>query len=131
MAEDLITPVIVGIFAVFAALTVLGFVLVRQKTGNPRFEARDYNKPYNKNDSYSRGGNPFKRGGLPQYRGEQRTIMIAIIAVAILALAVSFYDIFAALLVIFLLPVVVRFIRARNEEKSRRNAAQDGTRSSY
>jgi hypothetical protein len=131
MAEDLITPVIVGIFAVFAALTVLGFVVVHQRTSNPRFEAQDYYKPYKKNDSYSRGGNPFKRGGLQQYRGEQRTIMIAVIAIAILALAVAFYDIFGGLLVIFLLPVVVRFIRARNEEKSRRNAAQDGTRSSY
>jgi hypothetical protein len=130
--SDLITPVIIGIFGIFAVLTVMGFVIIRQRNGKPRFETQDYYKSYKRSDNYSRGGNPFRQGSFMQTRGEQRTITLAIIAVAVIAFAVSiFYDVFGGLLVIFLLPVIVRFIRSRNEENSRRNAAQDGTRSSY
>ena len=129
---DLITPVIAGIFAIFVALTVMGFIIIRQRSGRQRFETQDYYKSYSRSDSHVRGGNPFRQGQMGQYRAEQRTITLAIISVAVIAFAISvFYDVFGGLLVIFLLPVIVRFIRDRNEENSRRHQAQDGTRSSY
>ena len=128
---DLITPVIIGIFGIVAVLVVLAFLLVRQQGGKPRFETKDYYKSYKRNEGYSRGGNPFKQGPVVQDPDEQRAITAAIIGIAVIAILVSiFFDIFEGLLVIFLLPIVVRFIRMRNEANSRRNTARDESRSS-
>ncbi len=129
---DLITPVIFGIFGVTTALIVMAFVLVRQNTGKSRFETQDYYKSYKRNDNYSRGGNPFKQVPQSPQQTEQRTIVTAIIAVAVIAILIAvFLDVFEGLLVIFLLPIIVRFIRMRNEANSNRNKARDENRSPY
>jgi len=129
---DLITPVITGIFAIIAVVVILAFVLVKQQSGKPRFETQDYYKSYKAKEGYSRSGNPFKQGPITQEPSEQRTITAAIIGIAVIAIVVSiFFDLFEGLLVIFLLPVVVRFIRMRNAANSRRNTAHDERRSSY
>lgn len=129
---DMITLVIVGIFGLLALLLVMGFYVIQQRNGGSRFERHDYYKSYKSSGEYARGGNPFKAGPMAQSQKEQRMITLAIAGVAILALLVSiFFDVFEGLLIIFLLPVVVRFIRARNEANSRRNASPDGNRSSY
>lgn len=129
---DAITLFVVGIFALLAVLLITGFMVIQRRNGGSRFEKHDYYKSYKKTDDYSRGGNPFKAGPMAQSQKEQRMITFAIVGVAILALLVSiFFDVFEGLLIIFLLPIVVRFIRARNEANSRKNASPDGNRSSY
>ena len=130
--SDLITFAIVGMFAVVTVLVVLLFLLIKRQSGKPRFETQDYYKSYKKSDGYSSGGNPFKQGPLIQDRKEQRSVMIAVVAIALIAVLVAiFIDIFEGLLVIFLLPIVVRFIRMRDEANSSRNRARDESRSSY
>lgn len=128
----MITLVVVGVFALIAVLFMLGFMVIEQRNGRSRFERHDYYKSYKRSDDYARSGNPFKAGSLGQYQKEQRMITIAIIGVAILALLVAvLLDVFEGLLIIFLLPIVVRFIRARNEANSRKNTSPDGSRSTY
>lgn len=129
---DMITFAIVGIFALLAVLLVTGFIVIQHRNGGSRFERRDYYKSYKKSDNFSRGGNPFKAGPMGQSQKEQRMITIAIVGIAVISLLVAmFSDVFEGLLIIFLLPVVIRFIRARNEANSRRNASPDGNRSPY
>lgn len=128
---DLITLVIAGIFGVVTLLVVMVFVLIKQQSGKPRFETQDYYKSYKRTDGYVSGGNPFKQAPL-QDRKEQRTITIAVIAIALIAVLVAiFFDIFEGLLIMFLLPIVVRFIRMRDEANGNRNKARDESRSSY
>lgn len=130
--SDLITLAIAGIFGVVTVLIVMAFLLVRQQTGKPRFETQDYYKSYKRSDGYSSGGNPFKQTPMTQDRKEQRSIAMAVLAVALIAVLVAiFFDVFEGLLVIFLLPIVVRFIRMRGEANSDRNRAKDESRSSY
>ena len=129
---DLITPVITGMFAIVAVVIILAFVLVKQQSGKPRFETQDYYKSYKGKEGYARSGNPFKQGPPSRDQSEQRTITAAIVGIAVISIIVSiFFDVFEGLLVIFLLPIVVRFIRMRNEANSRRNTARDESRSSY
>ena len=129
---DLITLAIAGIFGVVSILVVMVFFLIKQQSGKPRFETQDYYKSYKRNDGYASGGNPFKQGPLLQDRKEQRSIAMAVIAIALIAVLVAvFFDIFEGLLIIFLLPIVVRFIRMRDEANSNRNKARDENRSSY
>ncbi|MHB1869162.1 MAG: hypothetical protein ACYCPP_09495 [Nitrososphaerales archaeon] len=115
---DFITLAIAGMFGVVTVLFVMFFFLIRQQSGKLRFGTQDYRKSYDRNGRYASGGNPFKQGP-SQNRGEQQTIRAVIIPLAVIAILVSiFFDIFAGLLIIFLLPVVVRFIRMRNEPNS-------------
>ncbi len=123
---DVITLVIAGIFGVVTVLIVMAFLLIRQQSGKPRFETQDYFKSHKRNDGYASGGNPFRQGPLTQEREQQRTITIAIVAIAVVAVLVSiFFDVFEGLLIIFLCPIVVRFIRMRDEANSNRNKARD------
>ena len=129
---DLITPVLVGIFGVVTVLVVMTFVLIRKQSGKPRFETKDYYKSYKRSDGYSSGGNPFRQGPLTQDRKEQRFCNIRSHSDCNSSSRVSiFFDVFEGLLIIFLLPVVVRFIRMRDEANSNRNKARDESRSSY
>lgn len=128
---DLITPVIVGIFAAVVALFVMGFFLIKQNTRRPRFETQDYYKSYKSRSDYFHSGNPFKGGRVTQQRTEQRTMAAIVIGGAVVAIAVAtLFDLFEGLLIIFMLPVIVRFIQTRKEANSRRNA-QGENRSSY
>ena len=131
--SDMITLVVVGIFGLLAALLVTGFMVIQQRNGGSRFERHDYYKSYKNSGDYSHSGNPFKAGPMTQAQKEQRMITYAVIGVAIVSFVVSiaFDDIFEGLLIIFLLPIVVRFIRARKEANSRRNESPDGNRSPY
>ena len=129
---DVITLAVIGIFGVVTILVVLVFLLIRQQSGRPRFETQDYFKSYKRGDGYVNSGNPFKPGTPVQERREQRSIAIAVVAIALLAILVGiFFDVFEGLLVIFLLPIVVRFIRMREEANGNRNRARDENRSSY
>jgi len=114
---DLITPVIVTTFAGATVLVILGFLLVRQRSGRPRFESQDYYKSYRRPDRASQS--PFKQEKNPQDRNQRRIIGIVIIAVIVTAIAISilYNDPFEGLLIFILLPVIVRFIRARNETR--------------
>lgn len=125
---DFITLAIAGMFGVVTVLFVMFFILIRQQNGKLRFGTQDYRKSYKRNGGYTNGGNPFKQAPPSQNRGEQQTIRAVIIPLAVIAILVSiFFDIFAGLLIIFLLPVVVRFIRMRNEPHS--NKARNENRS--
>ena len=127
---DLITLVTVGMFGLVTVLFVMFFILIKQQSGKPRFQTQDNYKSYKLNDGYASGGNPFKQAPLSQDRREQQTIRNVIIPIVVIAILVSiFFDIFAGLLIIFLLPIVVRFIRMRSEPNS--NKARNENRSSY
>lgn len=128
---DLITLVTIGIFGVMTVLFVMFFILLKQ-SGKPRFENQDNYKSYELNDGYANRGNPFKQVPSNQDRREQQTIRNVIIPLVVTAILVAiFFDIFAGLLIIFSLPIVVRFIRMRNEPNSNRNKARNENRSSY
>jgi len=113
---DLITPVIVTTFAGVTVLVILGFLLVRQRSGRPRFESQDYYKSYRKPE---RTTSTFRPDRTPQDRNQNRLIGAVIAAVVVLAIAISFYyrDPFEGLLIFILLPIIVRFIRARKETR--------------
>ncbi|MDG6906200.1 MAG: hypothetical protein JRN20_10495 [Nitrososphaerota archaeon] len=130
--SDLITFTITGIFGVVSILVIMLFLLIRQQTGKPRFETQDYYKSYKRGDGHYGKGNPFKPSPMTQDRKEQRSIAMAVAAVALIAVLVSiFFDVFEGMLVIFLLPIVVRFIRMKSEGSSDKNRAKDESRSSY
>ncbi len=127
---DLIAPVIISSFAGVAVLVVLGFLLVRQRSGRPRFESQDYYKSYKRPERSS--SSPFRQQQerTPQERNQNRVIGVVIIALVVTAIAVSilYNDPFEGLLIFILLPVIVRFLRARNET---RRAPRDESQSSY
>ena len=115
---DLIAPVIISSFAGVAVLVILGFFLVRQRSGRPRFESQDYYKSYKRPERSST--NPFKQQErTPQERNQNRIIGIVIIALVVTAITVSilYDDPFEGILIFILLPVIVRFLRARNETR--------------
>ncbi|MCL4517574.1 MAG: hypothetical protein M1587_00065 [Thaumarchaeota archaeon] len=127
--SDLITPVIFSIFGGVMLVAVFGFYLFMKSSSKPRFETRDYYETYR--GGYRRGGNPFKKPQTPAERVEQRNIAIIVAGLVLLAIAVSvLFDVFEGLLIIIMLPVVVRFLRARREE-SKRRAENDENRRSY
>jgi hypothetical protein len=113
---DLITPVIVITFAGVTTLVILGFLLVRQRSGRPRFESQDYYKSYRKPE---RTTTTFRSDRAPPDRNQNRLIGAVIAAVVVLAISISIYyrDPFEGLLIFILLPIIVRFIRARNETR--------------
>lgn len=118
-----------AVFGLVTILVVTAFILIIRQSGKPRYENRDY-KSYRRNEGYATG-NPFKRGSPSQDRNEQRTIAAAVVAIVVLAvLATIFFDVFVGLLIIIFLPVVVRFIRMRNQNNDR-NRARGESRSSY
>jgi hypothetical protein len=115
---DLIAPVIISSFAGVAVLVILGFFLVRQRSGRPRFESQDYYKSYKRPERSSTS--PFKQQErTPQERNQNRIIGIVIIALVVTAITVSilYDDPFEGILIFILLPVIVRFLRARNETR--------------
>ena len=125
---DFITLAIAGVFGVVSVLFAMFFILIRQQSGKHSFGTQDYRNSYKRDGSYANGGNPFKQRPPSQNLKEQQTIRAVIIPLAVIAILVSiFFDIFAGLLIIFLLPVVVRFIRMRNEPNS--NKARNENRS--
>jgi len=116
---DFITLAITGIFGVLTVLFVMFFLLIRQQSSKHRFGTRDYLNSYKRAGSYASGGNPFKQRPPNQNQKEQQTIRAVIIPLAVIAILVSiFFDIFAGLLIFFLMPVVIRFIRMKNEPNS-------------
>lgn len=118
---DLITPVIFASFGGVVALVVLGFLLVLQRTGRPRFESQDYYKKYQRPvaDRFSSSQSPFRqREQDPRIKREQRAILIAVTALVVMSIALAiFFDPLEGLLLLFLLPIVVRFVRARYETR--------------
>ena len=128
---DLITPVILGIFSAIVALFVMGFALIKQRTAHPRFETQDYYKTYKGRSDYFNRGNPFKNRQNTPGRNDQRMLVAVVIGGAVLAMIIAaVFDFFGGLLIIFLLPVIIRFIQTRKEASSRRNA-QGESRPSY
>ena len=128
---DLITPVILGIFAAIVALFVMGFALIKQRTAHPRFETQDYYKSYKSRSDYFQSGNPFKNSRTAAQRNDQRLMAALVIGGAVFAMIIAaIFDLFEGLLIIFMLPVILRFIQTRKEANSRRNA-QGENRSSY
>jgi hypothetical protein len=114
---DLITPVIILSFTGTAVLVVLGFLLVRQRSGRPRFESQDYYKSYQRPER--RSGNPFKQDKNAPDRNQNRIIGLVVLALVVTAVAVAilYNDPFEGLLIFVLLPVIVRFLRTRNEAR--------------
>jgi hypothetical protein len=113
---DLITPVILSSFGGVVVLIVLGFLLVRQRTGNPRFESQDYYKRYQKTDRYSQS--PFRQGAQnPRVKEEQRAVLVVVIALVAMSIALAIYDPLYGLLFLFLLPILVRVVRSRYETR--------------
>jgi Flp pilus assembly protein TadB len=115
---NLITPVILASFGGVVVLVVLGFMLARQRTGRPRFESQDYYKKYQRPERFS-DNNPFRqRDQNARVKREQRAILLAVSGLVILSIALAvFFDPLEGLLLLFLLPIVVRFVRARYETR--------------
>jgi len=116
--SDLITPVILSSFGGVVVLVVLAFLLARQRTGRPRFESQDYYKKYQRPERFSQ--NPFRgqRDQNPRVKSEQRAILIAVVSLVVMSIALAiFFDPLEGLLLLFLLPIVVRFVRARYETR--------------
>jgi len=112
---DLITPVVVATFGGAMALVVMGFLLVRQRSGKPRFESQDYYKTYRRPD---RSTQPqYRPGQTPQDQKQQRAILIAVIVLIGASIALAIYEPLYGLLLLFLLPIIVRFMRARSETR--------------
>ena len=113
---DLITPVILASFSGVVVLVFLGFLLIRQRTGRPRFESQDYYKKYQRPDRFSRG--PFsQRDQNPRVKEEQRAILAVLIAFVAMSIALAIYEPIYGLLLLFVLPIIVRFVRARYETR--------------
>lgn len=111
----MITPVILASFGGVVALVFLGFLLVMQRTGKPRFESQDYYKKYQRRDTVQ---GPFKsREQNLRVKQEQRAILLAVIALVAVSIALAIYEPIEGLLLLFLLPIVVRFVRARYETR--------------
>jgi Flp pilus assembly protein TadB len=128
--SDLITPIIVGSFGAAMLLVIYGFILVRQRSGRPRFESQDYYKSYRTPDRFSqKPRSPFREDAPSQQeQKEQRTIIAIIIGLAVGAIAIAaIFDYFEVLLIIFLLPVIIRYVRTRNQ--TRRREPQDESHS--
>lgn len=128
---DLITPVILGVFSAIVALFVMGFALIKQRTAHPRFETQDYYKTYKGRSDYFKTGNPFKNKQNVQGRSDQRLMIAVVVGGAVLAMIIAaVFDFFGGLLIIFMLPVIIRFIQTRKEASSRRNT-QGESRPTY
>jgi len=113
---DLITPVILASFGGVVVLVILGFLLVRQRAGKPRFESQDYYKKYQRPDRFSQS--PFRpREQNPRTKREQQAILIVVIALVAMSIGLAIYEPIEGLLLLFLLPIVVRFVRARYETR--------------
>lgn len=114
---DLITPVILASFSGVVVLVFLGFLLVRQRTGKPRFESQDYYKKYQQRpDRFSRG--PYsQRDQNPRIKEEQRAILVVVIAFVAMSIALAIYEPIYGLLLLFVLPIAVRFVRGRYETR--------------
>jgi hypothetical protein len=113
---DLITPVILASFGGVAVLVFLGFLLLRQRSGKPRFESQDYYKKYQRPDRFSQS--PFRgREQNPRAKREQQAILIVVIALVAMSIGLAIYEPIEGLLLLFLLPIVVRFVRARYETR--------------
>jgi Flp pilus assembly protein TadB len=97
-------------------LVFLGFLLVRQRVGKPRFESQDYYKKYQRPDRFSQS--PFKsRDQDPRAKREQQMILTAVIALVAFSIALAIYEPLYGLLLLFLLPLVVRVVRSRYETR--------------
>ncbi len=112
---DLITPVILASFGGAVILVVLGFLLLRQRSGKPSFESQDYYKTYRRPDRFSQP--QYRQGQSPQEQKQQRTILIAVIVLIGASIALAIYEPLYGLLLLFLLPIIVRFMRARSETR--------------
>src|ERR1700722_7369789 len=106
---DLITPVIVATFGGTMVLIVLGFLLVRQRSGRPRFESQDYYKTYRRPDRFSQTQSQSRQGQTIQDRKEQRAVLIAVVVFVAASVALAWYEPIEGLLLLFLLPIIVRF----------------------
>jgi hypothetical protein len=113
------------------AVVGFGFYLVR-RASRPTLEKGDYYESYRGREKYPYGGNPFKKPESPPELKNQRMLIAVIVGLALFAVLISYLlqNIFEGLLVIFMLPVVVRFVRAR-QEIGKRRAENDENRPSY
>jgi hypothetical protein len=128
---DVITLFVAGMFGVVTVLFVMFFILLRQQNGKHRFETQDYYES-SKRDGHVSTGNPFKRSPPGQVRTEQPSSGIVIIALIIIGIAVSiFFDVLLGFLIIFSMPMIVRFIRMRSEASGNKNKGRNGDRPSY
>ncbi len=148
---DLITPVVASIFGAVMLLFILGFVILMRRS-RPRYGTKDYYQQYQKRDgrkqrdsnttgstssSYASSSNfsyssRWDRASerASQYSSEeaagQRRIAAIVIILAIAAIAIStYFQAIEGLLIIFTLPIIVRFLRARRFN-NRRRASPDG-----
>jgi hypothetical protein len=114
--SNLITPVILASFGGVVVLMFLGFFLLRQRSGKPRFESQDYYKKYQRPDRFSQ--TPFRnREQNPRVKREQRAIIIVSVVLVAMSIALAIVEPIEGLLLLFLLPIIVRFVRARYETR--------------
>lgn len=127
---DLITPVILVAFGSIALVFIMGFVLLLRNSSRPRYEKEDYfhrkkeRRAPNPQPSYSsRFDQPNYRAGV--YTGssaESRKLLVLVVLVAIIGISISIiFNTFIGLLLIFALPVILNFYRARSEAQRRRS----------
>jgi hypothetical protein len=113
---DLITPVILASFSGVVVLVFMGFLLLRQRSGRPRFESQDYYKKYQRPDRFSSG--PFRgKEQTAAAKREQQAILIVVVALVAMSISLAIYEPLYGLLLLFILPIVVRFVRARYETR--------------
>jgi Flp pilus assembly protein TadB len=133
---DLITPVIFVAFGSLALVVILGFALLVRNASRPRYEREDhfYRKRERKapQPSYSsRFDQPnYRAGAYSATSAESRKLLMLVVLVAIIGISISIiFNTFIGLLLIFALPVILNFYRARSEAQRRRNRTgnEDGS----
>lgn len=135
--SDLITPVIFVAFGSFTLVVILGFILLLRNSSRPRYEREDYykkreRKASNPQPSYSsRFDQPkYRTGVYATTSAESRKLLLLVVLVAIIGISISIiFNSFVGLLLIFALPVILNFYKARSEAQRRRNrsSSDDGS----
>jgi amino acid permease len=143
---DLITLSIAGIFGGLVLVVVFGFILLMRRDSRQRYESKDYfrwarraearkQQPERGYTSYSSkwDRNSSSASDQSQYGPDartQRNIAIIVVCIAVGAIAISVWtNNMAGLLLIFLLPLIVRFLNLR-QRGGRRNTANGNDSSS-
>jgi hypothetical protein len=134
---DLITLTISAIFGSVIFVIVWGFYLLSRKNSRSPYEQADFfRQPNRRREKAPRrpvypDERIFRNTGqiLGSDRG-QRILAVVIIVLVLSGIAVAIaFEFFPALLLIFVLPIIVRVIRSRNNSSRRRSSSEDGSAS--
>ena len=129
----LITPIILLIFGGAIFLVVWGFYLLDRRISRPRYENEDYYRYWRrKSEKEKHGPRPVYPDG-PTFDGErpgnqarffrigrrEKVIALVVVGVTLVGIGIAIvYNYPEALLLIFTLPIILRFIRSRNGSPS-------------